>query len=68
MVVIYVMPIERSPKRDKAFELYRDNKGDMMLKEIAADLELKRFPDPEVEEPGQMGRSVERYYYQSKEQ
>lgn len=32
---------ERSPNRDKAFEMYKDSKGKMLLKDIAAALDIK---------------------------
>ena len=32
------MPRERSPNRDKAFEIYKQNKGNILLKDIATEL------------------------------
>lgn len=37
----YVMARKRSPKRDEAFELWKDSNGEMLLKDIAAQLGLK---------------------------
>lgn len=34
------MPRERSPNRDKAFEIYKLNNGEILLKDIAAQLEV----------------------------
>lgn len=35
------MPRERSPNRDKAYEIYKEHNGDIKLKDIAAQLNLK---------------------------
>ncbi|PWX16485.1 hypothetical protein CYK66_08270 [Clostridium perfringens] len=38
-----VIWIERSPNRDKAFEIYKDYDGDIKLIDIAKELNIKYF-------------------------